>query len=159
MLRSRSRLTGRGLGQSSGIGSGIGCRRGMARGMAPGLARGLIVGLAIGLSGGLAGCSTDRIIDDLPAGVGLPADAPARPKVAYQYPAVHDMPPPRATPALSDAAQVRLEKELLTDRDRLEGKPSLAKKSAARRKKPAEAPNSQPLNIKSEQGSGAATKP
>lgn len=147
MGRSRSRLTGDDAQRDRRLG----------RKFVSSLA--LALGLSIGTGGLLGGCATGVVVDDLPAGVGLPADAPARPKVAYQYPAVHDMPPPRATEPLSDAAQVRLEKELQSDRDRLEGKPVPAKKRAAAAKKRPEAANSQPLNIKSDQGSGAATKP
>jgi len=118
------------------------------------------LGLAAGLSFGLAGCAAGGMGEELPQSLGgLPADAPAQPKKAYKYPAVHDMPPSRATPTMSDADQVRLEKELQAARDRVEGKPSPAKKPVAARKKQTPAAKSQPLDIKSGQASGAAPKP
>jgi hypothetical protein len=52
--------------------------------------------------------------------MGVPAGAPARPATPYQYPAVHDMPPPRATAPMNDEEQFRLEKELQAVRDRQE---------------------------------------
>ena len=106
--------------------------------------------------------------EELPQSMGgLPADAPKAPKTPYKYPAVHDMPPPRATPTMSDADQVRLEKELQQARDRVEGKPEAAekpakkptKKPAGARKKRLPAAKNQPLDIKSGQASGAAPKP
>lgn len=69
---------------------------------------------------GLVGCSAGPLIGDrLPeAAGGLPAGAPARPATPYQFPAVHDMPPPRDTKPLSDEDQAKLEKELQATRDR-----------------------------------------
>lgn len=68
---------------------------------------------------GLAGCSANPLADRLPeAAGGLPAGAPARPTTPYQYPAVHDMPPPRASKPLSEEDQVKLEKDLQATRDR-----------------------------------------
>jgi hypothetical protein len=117
-------------------------------------------GLAVGLSLGLAGCAAGGMGEELPQSLGgLPADAPAPPKNAYKYPAVHDMPPARVTPTMSDADQIKLEKELQATRDRLEGKPGPAKKPVAARKKRAPAAKNQPLDIKSGQASGAAPKP
>jgi hypothetical protein len=52
--------------------------------------------------------------------MGVPAGAPARPVTPYQYPAVHDMPPPRAIAPMNDEEQFRLEKELQAVRDRQE---------------------------------------
>ncbi|HXD45405.1 MAG TPA: hypothetical protein VN655_09760 [Pseudolabrys sp.] len=58
-------------------------------------------------------------VESLPPSMGgLPADAPAPPKTEYQYPAVHDMPPPRIDKTLSDDQQLDLEKQLLDARDR-----------------------------------------
>ncbi len=54
------------------------------------------------LAAALAGCSASAISGKLPGDMGEPADTPARPTVAYQYPAVHDMPPPRADQPLTD---------------------------------------------------------
>jgi len=66
-------------------------------------------GLAVG------GCST--MIADLPA-VGLPNDAPQRPKEAGGYLPVHDLPPERDEAAMKPAEQDKIEKELIAARDR-----------------------------------------
>lgn len=68
----------------------------------------------------LAGCSAGSFIGDhAPAAVGgLPDDAPARPAAALDYPAVHDMPPPRATTTLSYDQQQLLQNDLIAVRDR-----------------------------------------
>lgn len=69
----------------------------------------------------LTACESGPLIDTLPSQLGgLPTGTPQRPAVPYQYPAVHDMPPPRATDPLTDDQQYRLEKELQTIRDRQE---------------------------------------
>lgn len=91
---------------------------------------------------GLAGCSAGPLVDKLPEAVGgLPANAPARPTNPYQYPAVHDMPPPRAAKPLSEEEQVKLEKELQATRDRqaaeVTDEPQPEQKPAAPAKKPA----------------------
>jgi hypothetical protein len=62
--------------------------------------------------------------------MGLPATAPARPEVPYEYPAVHDMPPTRTSVTMTEEEQVRLEKELAAIRDRQEGRPQPGKKGA-----------------------------
>ncbi len=102
---------------------------------------------ALGLAIFLAGCAEGQLADRLPPDMGgLPAGTPARPAAPYQYPAVHDMPPPRATEPMSDEEQVRLEKELQGVRDRQErqeagqqaGRDGAAKKTApVTSKKPA----------------------
>ena len=61
------------------------------------------------------GCSTQ--IADLPA-VGLPADAPPRPKEAGSYLPVHDLPPERAESAMKPDEQKRIQAELIAARDR-----------------------------------------
>jgi hypothetical protein len=63
----------------------------------------------------VAGCSTS--IADLP-GVGLPNDAPHRPKEAGAYLPVHDLPPDREEAAMKPAEQDKIEKELIAARDR-----------------------------------------
>jgi hypothetical protein len=69
----------------------------------------------------LAGCSSGPVIDMVPSAVGgLPSGAPARPAAAAQFPAVHDMPPPRADQALTADDQVKMEKGLKAARDRVE---------------------------------------
>jgi hypothetical protein len=63
----------------------------------------------------LGGCATS--IADMPL-VGVPSDAPARPKEASAYPAVHDLPPDRQQAVLDTAEQAKIEKELMAARDR-----------------------------------------
>lgn len=108
--------------------------------------------MALGLAGVLAGCAPGPVIDKLPGDLGLPADAPARPADAYNYPAVHDMPPPRADPALTDEQQVKVEKELNEVRDRQENRVNEDEKPAPKKKQPAKKP------AKSE-NTGAKTNP
>jgi len=69
----------------------------------------LVAALAAG------GCSTQ--IADLPA-VGLPADAPPRPKEAGSYLPVHDLPPERTEAAMNPDEQKRIQAELIAARDR-----------------------------------------
>ncbi|HEX5509271.1 MAG TPA: hypothetical protein VFX37_12275 [Pseudolabrys sp.] len=89
------------------------------------------------LLGALGGCTAAAIEDKLPSSVGLPADAPARPATPYEYPAVHDMPPPRSDTPLTEDEQIRLQKELTTLRNKQEGlnAEALKSKPAAKRKK------------------------
>jgi hypothetical protein len=64
------------------------------------------------------------IADHLPTAVGgLPEDAPARPAVPTDYPAVHNMPPARGTAPLNDAQQKQLEDDLVAARNRYGGNP------------------------------------
>ena len=56
-------------------------------------------------------------IADLP-GVGLPSDAPARPREAGGYLPVHDLPPQRDETAMKPAEQAKIQAELLAARDR-----------------------------------------
>jgi hypothetical protein len=63
----------------------------------------------------MGGCATS--IADAPL-VGLPADAPARPKEPGTYPAVHDLPADRAQSAMDPTEQTKVEKELIAARDR-----------------------------------------
>lgn len=89
------------------------------------------------------------MIDRLPPELGLPAGAPARPVTPYEYPAVHDMPPDRATSPMNEEEQVRLEKELTNARDRQEGRRPATKKTATTAKKPAKnVQNGQPDGTK-----------
>ena len=89
-----------------------------------------------GLAAALAGSSPSAMIDKLPAGMGLPANAPARPETPYEYPAVHDMPPARASVPMTEEEQVKLEKDLVSVRDRQEGRPPPGKKAVPAAKKP-----------------------
>jgi hypothetical protein len=95
---------------------------------------------ALGLALTLAGCSSGAVIDQMPSNLGLPAGTPERPTTPYVYPAVHDMPPPRATPTMSEEQQVEAEKELKAVRDRQEARDGAAKKTEQPvKKKPATA--------------------
>jgi hypothetical protein len=75
----------------------------------------LIAGALLAATLAVGGCSTQ--IADLPA-VGLPADAPARPKEAGGYLPVHDLPPERAETAMKPDEQKRIQSELMAARDR-----------------------------------------
>jgi hypothetical protein len=87
--------------------------------------------------GGCAGSAT--LGDSMPASIGgLPADAPARPAVQFDYPAVHDMPPPRPAHMLDQNQQERLQQDLSRARDKQEGlNPAAKSKPRAKPKKPA----------------------
>lgn len=63
----------------------------------------------------LGGCSTQ--IADMPA-IGLPSDAPERPKDAGSYLPVHDLPPDRAEEAMKPAELAKIQAELTAARDR-----------------------------------------
>ncbi len=59
----------------------------------------------------LVSCSS--VLSELPTQVGgLPAGTPERPAVAPDYPAVHDMPPPRAAAVLTEEEKKKVEAEL-----------------------------------------------
>ncbi len=97
--------------------------------------------MALGAAAVLAGCSPGPSIDRIPEGAGgLPAGTPARSATTYQYPAVHDMPPARANPPMSEEEQVKLERELAKLRDQQareatedpDKKPDGSKKPAAK---------------------------
>ena len=71
----------------------------------------------------LSGCSSAMVEDHLPtAAGGLPENAPARPTAELAYPAVHSMPPARATTPLSYDQQKRLEDDLVATRNKYGGK-------------------------------------
>ena len=63
----------------------------------------------------LGSCSTQ--IADMPA-IGLPADAPDRPKEAGGYLPVHDLPPERAEEAIKPAELAKIQADLTAARDR-----------------------------------------
>jgi len=94
------------------------------------------------LMGGVlvGGCAGTTVGESIPAGFGgLPADAPARPAVPPDYPAVHDMPPPRPVRMLDEDQQERLQKDLTRARDRQEGRnPAPKPKAQSKPKKPAD---------------------
>jgi hypothetical protein len=63
----------------------------------------------------VGGCSTQ--VADMP-GIGVPSDAPARPREAGAYLPVHDLPPDRDEAAMKPAEQQKLQAELKAARDR-----------------------------------------
>jgi hypothetical protein len=63
----------------------------------------------------LAGCSSQ--IADMP-GLGLPADAPQRPKEAGGYLPVHDLPPERDEQAIKPSELAKIQSDLTAARDR-----------------------------------------
>jgi hypothetical protein len=108
---------------------------------------------SVWLAAGLGGCSPGPMIDKIPTDImGLPAGAPTRPDTPYNYPAVHDMPPDRASVPMSDEEQVKLEKDLANQRDRQEGRPPPAKKPPSTAKKP-------PKDTEAGQNTGAKANP
>jgi hypothetical protein len=121
------------------------------------LGRILLVASSLAL---LADCSSSQVIEDLPASVALPADAPARPATPYAYPAVHDMPPPRATEPMSAEDQLRLEKELTAVRNRQEGRKPEDEKTLRTAKKNAKTTSKKkPADTKKGETAGAKTNP
>lgn len=118
-----------------------------------------IFGLSLVLSLGLGGCASGGMLEQLPAGLGgEPSALPAKPKANYQYPAVHDMPPDRATAPLTDSEQVRIEKELQAARDKQESQYGSAAETAAS-PAPAAPAKKKPAAAKNGQTSGAKTNP
>ena len=120
------------------------------------LQRSILAALTLATATALAGCSSGAVIDKLPGDMGLPAGTPERPTTPYVYPAVHDMPPPRATPTMSEEQQVKEEEELKAVRDRQEARDGVAKKTAQpAKKKPATADTGQAAGAQD----GAKTNP
>ena len=77
--------------------------------------RAMAIGALLASVLAVSGCSTS--VADLP-GVGVPADAPARPKEVGAYLPVHDLPPDRDEAAMKPAEQRKVEAELKAARDR-----------------------------------------
>ncbi len=120
------------------------------------LQRSILAALTLATATALAGCSSGAVIDKLPGDMGLPAGTPERPTTPYVYPAVHDMPPPRATPTMSEEQQVKEEEEMKAVRDRQEARDGAAKKTAQpAKKKPATADTGQAAGAQD----GAKTNP
>ena len=120
------------------------------------LHRSILAALGLATASALAGCSSGAVIDQMPSTLGLPAGTPERPTTPYVYPAVHDMPPPRATPTMSEEQQVQAEKELNAARDQQEARDGAAKKTAQpAKKKPATADTGQAAAVQD----GAKTNP
>jgi hypothetical protein len=73
----------------------------------------------IGLFLALGGCSSPAVFERLPESLGgLPAGAPEHPATPYQFPAVHDLPPPRSDQPMSDEDVLNAENALKSARDR-----------------------------------------
>jgi hypothetical protein len=69
----------------------------------------------------MSGCSTAQI-DAIPKEIGgLPQGAPKRADVPPDYPAVHEMPPPRTNTLLDPEQQKRVEADLIAARNRQPG--------------------------------------
>ena len=97
-------------------------------------ARPLPAALLVGVLGLLPACSS--LGESIPASIGgLPVDAPTRAADPPVYPAVHHMPPTRPTPVLDEYSKKKLEDDLVSARDRQEGRKQEGRKTAA--KKPA----------------------
>ena len=108
----------------------------------------------------LAGCSPGPLVDRLPEGMGLPAGAPARPATPYQYPAVHDMPPPRATRPMTEEELLKAEKDLRLARDRQEIREGQGPGAApAAKKRPADAKSGQAAGAKDSKNTGVKSNP
>ncbi len=121
-------------------------RRGVGR---PGLGRAVLSLVALAVL--VSGCSTAQI-DSIPQAIGgLPAGAPARPAQAPDFPAVHDMPPPR--PAVLDAEQQKkLEADLIAVRNRQPNQRKNIAREKAKAEKAAKAKAAQENKAKSGRG-------
>jgi hypothetical protein len=73
------------------------------------------VGVLLAMALALGGCSTQ--IADMP-GIGLPTDAPQRPREAGAYLPVHDLPPERDEQTMKPAELTKIQAELTAARDR-----------------------------------------
>jgi hypothetical protein len=75
--------------------------------------------LAVALGLALSGCGSisEKFAETASQApkIGLPGNAPARP-TQMDYPAVHDVPPPRTATVLTDVEQQKLESDLLAAR-------------------------------------------
>jgi hypothetical protein len=131
------------------------------------IGRSLLAAFAVAAS--LTGCSAGPLGDastslgeklkSMPESLGgLPPDTPKAPAMPYQYPAVHDMPPPRASEPMSEDQQYRLEKELSAARDRQEAANPDAEKAAEAAKKTAKkTTKKKPAPAQNGQNAGAST--
>jgi hypothetical protein len=93
-----------------------------------------VLALALLLAGAatVSGCSTHSLIDAIPQSVGgLPEGAKERPATPQQFPAVHDMPPPRSDTPLNEEEKKRLKDDLIKVRERTERQATGAPEPAA----------------------------
>ena len=77
--------------------------------------------LAVALSLALSGCASisEKFAETASQApkIGLSANTPARPAQQIDYPAVHDVPPPRTATVLTDVEQQKLETDLVAARN------------------------------------------
>ena len=99
-----------------------------------GFASGLLLSALLAGASVVAGCSAGQTIaDHLPtAAGGLPENTPQRPATSAAYPAVHDRPPRRDTPMLTDEEQRKLEEDLVAAGKRASGAAGAKPAGAAR---------------------------
>jgi len=72
-----------------------------------------VIGLALACVGSIFLVSCSSVLSEMPTQVGgLPAGTPQRPAVAPEYPAVHEMPPPRTAAVLTEEEKKKVEAEL-----------------------------------------------
>ncbi|MEJ2378972.1 MAG: hypothetical protein P8Y53_03825 [Pseudolabrys sp.] len=126
------------------------------------LIRSILVACCLGAW--LTGCSAGQLSESLPENMGgLPADTPPPPKVPYKFPAVHDMPPPRADKPLTDKQQWELEQNLTRLRKRQEAREAAngdgGQKPARHATKKTRKSRKKPMALHGSEGAGAKTKP
>src|SRR5258706_16077457 len=69
-----------------------------------------VIGLALVCAGSIVLVSCSTVVSEMPTQVGgLPAGAPQRPPAAPEYPAVHEMPPPRTPAGLTEEEKKKVE--------------------------------------------------
>jgi hypothetical protein len=72
-----------------------------------------LIGVALVSLGGAVLASCSSVLSEMPSQVGgLPEGTPERSATPPAYPAVHDMPPPRATAVLTEDEKKKVEAEL-----------------------------------------------
>ena len=77
-----------------------------------------LIGLVLLCAGSIFLVSCSTVLSEMPTQVGgLPGGTPQRPAVAPEYPAVHEMPPSRATAVLTEEEKKKVEAELAAMRD------------------------------------------
>jgi hypothetical protein len=75
--------------------------------------RQILLGVALVGAGSMCLASCSTVLSEMPTQVGgLPAGTPQRPAAAPDYPAVHEMPPPRTAAVLTEEEKKKVEAEL-----------------------------------------------